>query len=306
MSRSSINVKGEVMGLLKDKKAFLIFLCPALLFYLFSVFYPIVESLRMSFISWNGIQVKKFIGLQNYIDLFNDKVFGVAFVNNIVYLVIVVSMQLIIGLIVAILLTYVNKGTNLIKTLYYIPCIVTTIAITQLFRSIYSIEPMGLLNTILNSIGMGDSATSWISNTKTVLIAVSIPEGWRFIGLYMVIFYSALISLSPDISEAAIIDGVNKFQLLTRVKLPLIRPVIQMSLIMCLTGALRGFDIPFLLTNGGPGNMSELMSTYMYKKAFTSMQYGYGSSIAVFIVIESLLVVVFVNQLFRKNRDIGG
>lgn len=294
------------MGILRDKKAFLIFLFPALLFYLFSVFYPIIESLRMSFISWNGIQVQKFAGFQNYIDLLNDKVFGLAFVNNLIYLIIVVSMQLFIGLIVAILLTYVNSGTNLIKTLYYIPSIVTTIAITQLFRSIYSLEPVGLLNLVLKTFGMESLATSWISNTKTVLIAVSLPEGWRFIGLYMVIFYSALISLSPDISEAAIIDGVNKFQLLTRIKLPLIKPIIQMSLVMCLTGALRGFDIPFLLTNGGPGNVSELMSTYMYKKAFTSMQYGYGSSIAVFIVIESLLAVILVNLLFRRNRDIGG
>lgn len=294
------------MGILRDKKAFLIFLCPALLFYLVSVFYPIVESLRMSFISWNGIQVQKFAGFQNYIDLLNDKVFGLAFINNLIYLIIVVSMQLFIGLIVAILLTYVNSGTNLIKTLYYIPSIVTTIAITQLFRSIYSLEPVGLLNLVLKTFGMESLATSWISNTKTVLIAVSLPEGWRFIGLYMVIFYSALISLSPDISEAAIIDGVNKFQLLTRIKLPLIKPIIQMSLVMCLTGALRGFDIPFLLTNGGPGNVSELMSTYMYKKAFTSMQYGYGSSIAVFIVIESLLAVILVNLLFRRNRDIGG
>lgn len=284
----------------------MIFLCPAVIFYLFSVFYPIVESLRLSFLSWDGIGPMQFAGLSNYVSMFQDSVFWKSFVNNLVYLVIVVSMQLIIGLLTAILLTYIGRGRNFIKTMYYVPCIITTIAVTQLFRSIYSYDPAGLFNILLKSVGLGGLAQSWISNTRTVLAAVSIPEGWRFIGLYMVIFYSALISLSPDISEAATIDGVNQFQLLTRIKLPLIMPVIRLTLIMCLTGALRGFDIPFLLTSGGPGNSSELMATYMYKKAFTSMQYGFGSSMAVFIVIESILVVLLINRIFRGENDVGG
>lgn len=294
------------MGILKNKRAYLIFLCPAVIFYLFSVFYPIVESLRLSFLSWDGIGPMQFAGLSNYVSMFQDSVFWKSFVNNLVYLVIVVSMQLIIGLLTAILLTYIGRGRNFIKTMYYVPCIITTIAVTQLFRSIYSYDPAGLFNILLKSVGLGGLAQSWISNTRTVLAAVSIPEGWRFIGLYMVIFYSALISLSPDISEAATIDGVNQFQLLTRIKLPLIMPVIRLTLIMCLTGALRGFDIPFLLTSGGPGNSSELMATYMYKKAFTSMQYGFGSSMAVFIVIESILVVLLINRIFRGENDVGG
>lgn len=294
------------MGILKNKKAYLIFLCPAVAFYLFSVFYPIVESLRLSFFSWDGIGPMQFAGFSNYISMFQDNVFWQSFSNNFVYLIIVVSMQLLIGLLIAILLTYIGRGRNFIKTMYYVPCIVTTIAVTQLFRSIYSYDPAGLFNIILKSVGLGRLAQSWISNTNTVLAAVSIPEGWRFIGLYMVIFYSALISLSPDISEAATIDGVNQFQLLTRIKLPLIRPVIRLTLIMCLTGALRGFDIPFLLTSGGPGNSSELMATYMYKKAFTSMQYGFGSSMAVFIVIESIFVVFLINRIFREKDGIGG
>lgn len=294
------------MGILKNKRAYLIFLCPAVIFYLFSVFYPIVESLRLSFLSWDGIGPMQFAGFSNYVSMFQDSVFWKSFVNNLVYLVIVVSMQLIIGLLTAILLTYIGRGRNFIKTMYYVPCIITTIAVTQLFRSIYSYDPAGLFNILLKSVGLGGLAQSWISNTRTVLAAVSIPEGWRFIGLYMVIFYSALISLSPDISEAATIDGVNQFQLLTRIKLPLIMPVIRLTLIMCLTGALRGFDIPFLLTSGGPGNSSELMATYMYKKAFTSMQYGFGSSMAVFIVIESILVVLLINRIFRGENDVGG
>ena len=291
-------------GVLRDKKAYAVFLLPALLFYLFSVFYPIAESIRLSFMKWGGLGPKKFVGLKNYIKLFQDKVFYISFFNNLVYLVIVVSMQLLIGLLFAVMLTYLTHGVALIKTLYYVPCIITTVAVTQLFRSMYATQPEGIINTILKAAGLGSLATSWLTNVKTVLAAVSIPEGWRYTGMYMVIFYAALISLDPEVSEAARMDGASGWQLLTRIKLPMIREVLLLTLTMVLTGALRGFDIPYILTNGGPGNVSELMSTYMYKKAFGSNQFGYGSAIAVFIIVESMLVVGILNRLFTTKDEI--
>ena len=132
--------------------------------------------------------------------------------------------------------------------------------------------------------------TSWLANVGTALAAVSVPEGWRFTGMYMVIFYAALVSLDPSVYEAAKVDGASEMQILFRIKLPLIKDIILLTLTMCLTGALRGFDIPFLLTSGGPGNASELMSTYMYKQAFTSQRYGYGSAVAMAIVILCLVI----------------
>lgn len=291
------------MGILKDKKAFCVFLLPGLLFYVLAVFYPIEESLRLSFMKWGGIGEKKFIGFSNYINMFQDKVFYTALINNLIYLLIVVSMQLIIGLVFAVLLTYMKKRVTLVKTLYYVPCIVTTVAVTQLFRSMYATEPMGLVNQILTAAGLENLTTSWLADVKTVLACVSIPEGWRFTGMYMVIFYAALLSLDPEVYEAAKVDGANDWQTLIRIKLPMIKPILLLTLTMCLTGALRGFDIPFLLTNGGPGNVSELMSTYMYKKAFSSNQYGYGSAIAVFIIIESIIVVSLLRGIFTTKED---
>lgn len=291
------------MGILKDKKAFCVFLLPGLLFYVLAVFYPIEESLRLSFMKWGGIGEKKYIGFTNYINMFQDKIFYTAFINNLIYLLIVVSMQLAIGLTFAVLLTYMKKRVTLVKTLYYVPCIVTTVAVTQLFRSLYATEPVGLINQLLASAGLGNLATSWLTNVKTVLTCVSLPEGWRFTGMYMVIFYAALISLDAEVYEAAKVDGATEWQTLIRIKLPMIKPILLLTLTMCLTGALRGFDIPFLLTNGGPGNVSELMSTYMYKKAFSSNQYGYGSALAVFIIIESILVVSILRGIFTAKED---
>ena len=291
------------MGVIRNKKAFFAFLLPGLLFYIFTVFYPIVESIRLSFMEWGGIGDKVFVGLDNYVKMFHDPVFYTAFINNLIYLLIVVGMQLSIGLFFAILLTYMTKYVTLVKTLYYVPCIITTVAITQLFRSMYSVEPMGLLNQFLEAVGLGGMVTSWLADVGTVLAAVSIPEGWRFTGMYMVIFYAALVSLDPSVYEAAKVDGASEMQILFKIKLPLIKDIILLTLTMCLTGALRGFDIPFLLTSGGPGNASELMSTYMYKKEFSSNQYGYGSALAVFIIIESILVVYTLRKLFTSKEE---
>ncbi|MDR1324971.1 MAG: sugar ABC transporter permease [Treponema sp.] len=292
------------MGILKDKKAYLVFLLPAIAFYLFAVFFPIVQSLGLSMVQWNGIGTWKFAGISNYISLFKDRIFYIAFVNNLVYLIVVVSMQISIGMFFAILLCNL-KHPALVKTLYYIPCIITTVAITQLFRSMYATEPLGIINQTLERIGLGHLANSWLTNVKTVLIMVSIPEGWRFTGMYMVIFYAALLSLDSEIIEAAHIDGAVGWLLLWHIKFPMIKPVIILAFTMCLTGSLRGFDIPYLLTNGGPGNVSELMSTYMYKKAFGSNQYGYGSALAVFIILESILVISVLHLFSRTQKENG-
>lgn len=289
-------------GILKDKKAFLVFLLPGLLFYIFSVFYPIADSIRLSTMKWNGITKAEFIGLNNYTKLLSDPIFYKAFINNLIYLLIVVLMQLTIGFVFALLLTYLTRGVSLIKTLYYIPCIITTVAVSELFRSMYATQPKGLINIILEKIGLGVFATTWLSNVKTALACVSIPEGWRFTGMYMVIFYAALISLDPAVCEAAKVDGANEWQTLIKIKLPMIKPILLLTLTMVMTGALRGFDIPYNLTNGGPGNVTELLSTYMYKKAFGANKFGMGSAIAVFIILESMLVVFVLQQVF-KDRD---
>ncbi|MNI28553.1 Lactose transport system permease protein LacF [compost metagenome] len=200
----------------------------------------------------------------------------------------------------ALLLSYVTKGAGIFRTLYYLPAVVVTVAIAQMFRNFYSLQPLGLLNMFLDFVGLGHLQSAWLSNPHTALIAVSIPEGWRFIGMYMVIFYAALIAIPKEIEEAATIDGVSGWQLIRYIKLPSIMHVLSLSLIMCTTGALRGFDIPYII--GVPGSATELVTTYMYKQAFSTIQYGYGSSIAVFIVIESLLAVLLIRAIFNSRK----
>ena len=289
------------MKILKDKKAIAIFLLPAFIVYSIIVMIPILVSIYYSALEWNGIGKKTFVGLSNYVKLLGDEVFRQAFWNNIIYIIIVMVLQLGFGFIIAVLLTYLKKGRGFIQTVYYIPSVITVIAISQLFTGFYSYEPLGLFNIFRKLFGMEPIA--FLSEYKTVLPAVASVEGWQYIGIYMIIFYSALVSVSPDILEAARIDGASELQILVKIRIPAIANVIMLSCILSLVGALRGFSAPMNITKGGPNHRSEILATYMYKKAFTSRDYGYGSAIAVVIVILSILGVLLISKYMDSEKE---
>ncbi|MBB5802975.1 raffinose/stachyose/melibiose transport system permease protein [Saccharothrix ecbatanensis] len=288
----------------RSRLSVLIFLVPPLLLYGVAVLFPIVQSLFLSFFSWDGISDMEFVGLENYSRmLFGDDVFWHAFLNALGYLAICLVLQLGGALVVAGLLTSLRRGREVVKTLYLLPAVISTVAIAFLFQRIYSLEPEGLLNRVLGWVGLGDLRRAWLSDTDTVLAAVSAPEGWRFTGLYMLIIYAALLAVPKELEEAARLDGASRWQVFTRIRFPYIRPVWITTTIMAATFALRGFDIPYLLTNGGPGQSSELLTTYMYKTAFTSTDYGYASTISVFIVVECLVAVWLIVRLLGRKGD---
>jgi len=282
------------MRILNNKKALAVFIVPALLLYTLILFVPMAQSLYYSLLDWNGIGKPTFIGLQNFIKLFHDRVFLIAARNNLLYILQVVSMQLICGFFVAVLLLYLKRGRGFIQTVYYIPSVITVIAIAQLFRSFYSIEPVGLFNKI--RMLFGAEPIAFLSNFDTVLPAVAAVEGWQYIGIYMLIFYAALSSIPRDIEEAARIDGATELQLLLRIRIPQIKNVIGLSFILSFVGALRGFAAPMSLTRGGPNNQSEILATYMFKKAFTSQMLGYGSAIALIIAALSCVCVILISR----------
>ncbi|MFE3461493.1 carbohydrate ABC transporter permease [Nocardiopsis aegyptia] len=279
-----------------------VFLVPPLLLYGAAVLLPIVQSLVLSLFRWDGITEMTFVGIDNYVTMLTrDDVFWTSFANTLGYLVICLVLQLGGALVVAALLTALPRARELVKTLYLLPAVISTVAIAFLFQRIYALEPVGLLNQILASVGAGEHQAAWLSRAETVLAAVSIPEGWRFTGLYMLIIYAALIAVPRELEEAARLDGASWWQVFWRVRFPYIRPVWITTSIMATTFALRGFDIPYLLTGGGPGQASELVTTYMYKTAFVHTDYGYASAISVFIVVESLVAVGLILLLLRRR-----
>lgn len=288
----------------RSKLSVLVFLVPPLLLYGVAVLLPILQSLFLSVFRWDGITDMVFVGFDNYVKMLTrDDVFWTAFGNALGYLAICLVLQLGGALIVASLLTALPRARELVKTIYLLPAIISTVAIAILFQRIYSLEPVGLLNQILAWVGLENLQNAWLSDVDTVLAAVSIPEGWRFTGLYMLIIYAALIAVPRELEEAARLDGASWWQVFWRIRFPYIRPVWITTTIMATTFALRGFDIPYLLTNGGPGQASELLTTYMYKTAFVHTDYGYASAISVFIVVECLVAVGLIFLLLRRRDD---
>lgn len=288
----------------RSRLSVLVFLLPPLVVYGFAVLLPIGQSLVLSFFRWDGITDMRFVGIDNYVKMLTrDDVFWTSFGNALAYLAICLVLQLGGALIVASLVSALPRARELVKTLYLLPAVISTVAIAILFQRIYSLEPVGLLNQALGWIGLGSLQTAWLSNVSTVLAAVSVPEGWRFTGLYMLIIYAALLAVPRELEEAARLDGATWWQLFWRIRFPYIRPVWTTTTIMATTFALRGFDIPYLLTNGGPGQSSELLTTYMYKTAFVHTDYGYASTISVFIVVECLVAVGIIFLLLRRRDD---
>lgn len=241
-----------------------------------------------------------FTGVDNFARLIHDQIFLRALKNNLSYILIVVGIQIVLGFLLAILLVYCRRGRALVQTLFFVPSVITVIAIAQLFRSFYSVLPQGLFNMIITTFG-GESV-DFLAQFNTVLPAVSAVEGWQYIGIYMVIFYAALVSVSEDIVEAARIDGAGEIRVLWSIRLPNIKNVIGLSLILSIVGALRGFASIMNLTKGGPSNRSEILSTYLYKTAFTNMEMGYGSAIGVVIIFISLVCIFMINRFTSERK----
>ena len=279
------------------KSVIFLFIFPAFLIYTVFVIVSIIWAGYYSFFDWGGVGEKVFVGLKNYIELVTqDEVFRATIGHTLVYTVINVAIQVFGGLLFAILLSRIKKGRVALQTLYYIPVVISSVAICQIFTKLLSVTPIGIVNQILSFFNPSLKFMEWISNPQISLYVTAFVEAYKYLGLYMVIFYAALIGVPDELGEAALIDGASTWQEYLYVRIPYIKPVIIANCLLVLNGSLRSFEFSYLLTHGGPGNASELMTTYMYKQAFSSMKYGYGSSVAIMIVI----ICMVVGMLFRK------
>lgn len=286
------------------KSIILLFIFPAFLIYTLFVIVSIVWAGYYSFFDWSGVGERVFIGLQNYAELLvRDDVFRATVWHTVIYTVINVLIQVFGGLLFAILLSRVTKGRTILQTLYYVPVVISSVAICQIFSKLLSVTPTGVVNQLLSVFNPALKVMEWTSNPNISLYVTAFVEGYKYLGLYMVIFYAALIGVPDELGEAARIDGASLFQEYWHVRIPYIKPVIIANCLLVLNGSLRSFEFSYLLTHGGPGNASELMTTYMYKQAFTSMKYGYGSAVAIMIVVICLIVGVVFKKMTGEGAE---
>jgi raffinose/stachyose/melibiose transport system permease protein len=284
-----------------DKKAIFIFMLPALLFFAVIIAAPVIMSAYYSTLDWDGIGKATFVGIDNFKKLFIDNVdnFPLSVRNSFIFLLVSVGIQLPISLFFALILAKGIRGEGFFRGAYFIPVIISTVVIGQLWMKIYHPD-YGLLNVALRGMGLNGLAQSWLGDSKTALASTFVPILWQYVGYHMLLMYAAIKSISPDIYEAAMIDGSTGVSTAFRITIPLISPMLKVSITFSVIGSLKIFDLIYVLTNGGPASATEVPSTLMVKTIFMSYKYGYGSAMAVFIILECFLFTALINRLFKK------
>ena len=275
--------------------------------YTFAVFVPLITAMFYSFFEWKGGPSKTFIGLENYVSLFKDKIFWGAFINNIYIVIACIIGQIGIAFVVVLMVnSRLAKLKGIHRTFAFFPRTVSAVCIGFIWMMIYDYK-RGVLNWVLEAIGREDLTRVWLNERGLVLLLVCIPLIWQFIGYYMVILLSAIGSVDSEIFEVAELDGASAFQRAIYIVLPLIKNTVLVCVTLCVAGNMKVFDHIYTMTKGGPGNSSMVMAMYGYQVSFSQQNMGYGSAISVGIFVVSLLVIVGVQvlvNLLMKDKGV--
>lgn len=266
------------------------------------VIVPVFMSSYYSLLEWDGIGKGTFIGLENYKEMFADERMWNSVKNSLLFAVLSLFIQIPFSMLIALVIAGGVKGEKLYRTIYFIPVIISTVVIGQLWIKIYNAD-YGLLNALLDSVGLENLSQDWLGQEKTALIACFVPILWQYVGYHMLIMYAGIKGISPDIREAAVIDGANNVQTAWYITLPLLKPILKVCMTFSLLGALKVFDLIYVLTNGGPFFSTEVPSIYMYTTIFDAFHYGYGSAISVFIIVECFIGLGILNLAFKRKKE---
>jgi raffinose/stachyose/melibiose transport system permease protein len=286
---------------MSNKKIIALYVLPALIVLLTIVYFPIVMTGYFGLMKWDSFAEMEFIGLDNYAALIKDAKFWDS-ANHSLLLAVYSTLSLIGYLAIAVILSGQIKGANLLRKIYLIPMLLSSVAIAQLWLKIYH-PTNGVLNTMLESIGF-ENTPAWLADTKLVLYAIFIPIIWQYAGFYILIYYAALKNIPMSLIEAARIDGASPLQIAYKIKVPLIMGVVKITVVLAIVGSLKYFDLIYVMTGGGPNGASEVMASYLYRTAFGSFNFGYGSAIGFFLLLICLIVTWLVRKVTATKDEI--
>ena len=286
-----------------------VFMLPTLLLYILFQGYPIITSAWYSMLDWSGMTMNAtFVGLQNFKELLADPLFKNSVVNSFKYMIFSVPIQLILSLVIAYILTsIIRKGATVFRTMYFIP-VITTASIVGIIM-IFIFGGTGPINQVLALLGI--DTINFLGDEKTALFTVVLIGIWKDLGTYMIYWIAALQSVSQDVYEASKIDGAGKFRTFTDVVFPLILPIGGVIAVLCVIGSLKVFDIVQTMTNGGPYFATDVVSTFVYRTAYSSTtgspRLGYASAAALLfglMVVTIGVVLNLVKNYFNKKRNV--
>ena len=287
-----------------NKLNIVIFLLPALILFVGVLIAPIALSGYYSFFDWNGLGAKTFLGFQNYVELFTSDAIGFmkALGNSLLLAALSVGLQLPLALILALTIGRGIKGERAFLSIYFLPVLISTVVIGQLWLKIYN-PAYGILNVTLRALGLETWAKTWLGDAKYALMSCFVPTLLQYVGYHMLLMYAGVKGVPVELREAAMLDGATEGQINWHIVIPYIKPILKVSVIFAVTGSLKSFDLIYVLTNGGPLHATEVPSTLMINMLFLRNRYGMGSTIAVMLIVLCFFFALIIGAIFREEDN---
>jgi multiple sugar transport system permease protein len=272
---------------------------PYIIHFFVFIAFPVTFSIVLMFHNWNIISPMEYIGLGNFVRLFNDQFFFRSVWNTIVFLVIHIPLQIIVALLIAQVLNQNIKFRGFFRAAYFLPVVVSGVVVTILWQQLYGFDS-GLLNRLLVSLGFGK--VGWLVDPDVAMPSIAIMATWKNVGLYIILFLVGLQTVPVHYYEAADLEGANKWQKFFKITLPTINPTIFMVFVLSTIGGFSLFIEPYIMTGGGPLNSTLSAVLYIYKQGFFYYHMGYAATLGFFFAFLILLVVVIQKKFIEREK----
>ena len=303
LTRFIPDLSGRAQRNIEKWSLILFFLLPPALIYSWLVIVPVIRAIQYSLYQWNGMTpLEEFVGLGNFISIFQNDTFREALGNNAFIIVFSLIIQLPIALGLAVLLQRRLPGRMLFRTVFFLPFVLSEIITGVIFQYIWRANG-GLVNVLLEGVGIDGPA--WLGEPDLVMYAVFITLTWKYFGYHMILYMAGLQGIPREVEEAAMIDGADGWQTFRHVTLPLLAPTVRLTIYLSVIGSLQVFDLVWAMTTGGPIGASETMATVMFKSGFLKQLLGYGSALAIIIFLMAFIFSL-AYQRSAMRRDLQG
>jgi raffinose/stachyose/melibiose transport system permease protein len=286
---------------MRDRRLGLPWILPAMVVSVGLIYYSIGYTGYISTLDWDGSSpLQASVGGSNYIEMLKDPVFWEALGHTGLLFVVAFTIQVALGIVFAALLHSNLRLGTVYKVFIFIPVILATATVAPVFRQIYA--PEGALNSVLSAVGLGSLAQPWLANGTFALIIVLSVQIWQSTGFVFILYYAAMSQIEPEILEAARLDGAGNVRTLVSIIWPSVRGTTIAVAILTVIGSLKTFDIPFLITGGGPSYATEFLGTMIYRVTIPLAQVGYGSAVSIALLFMAITAAIIVNVTSRRRE----
>lgn len=292
-----------MIGSGRKERILVLFILPAVVIYLFFFIFPMFSGLYYSLTDWDGMaKTRNFVGISNYLNVFKDPYALTATINTLIYTVVVTTLSNVIGLVLALLLERRSRANNVFRTVYFVPAVLSPVVASFIWKYMYAPES-GVINSLLQAVGLKALAQDWLGNPKLALISVMIVPLWQWGGNVMIVYLAGLMNIPGEFADSARIDGASYLQKLRHITFPLLRPAFVFNIIISTIGSFKTFDFIFILTYGGPGFTTEVLTLQVYKYTLYTAKFGYGSALAVMLTIMIVVFSIVELKLLTRGEE---